>query len=226
LEKELCRLANCSEFEESLRSLGLISESIQQFDIRRDDAWTRGGAETYIYRFWITQPEDTEKGYILKACVPFSAYTGIDNILNEWVNRRRLLSDNRVSTPELFVYGSGEILEELIPYQLEELFTDSKTSNLQRKNLLIELARFGGILAKLGFVPVSPFQDLRSRGNDVVAIDFGQDLGPSGEVNVGRSNIWKALQQITDRWRVNLQSTEIALIKNIFEDSCGISPIY
>lgn len=174
LEGELCKLAGVNDFHEALEVLQLIQDQSSHIDIRRSDSWDRGGAETYTYKFWVKENGQINKGYILKACVAYSPL-GLDSILNEWIARRRLVTDAGVLTPRLMTYGFGVILEEFIEFEL-------RTRLLQCEELvsplLRQVASHIGTLLKLGFSPTNVLDDLRSRGNDVVMIDFGEDLGP------------------------------------------------
>jgi hypothetical protein len=175
LERELCKLGKSTVFSEALHKLGLLNQPDNKFDFRKDDAWVQGGAETYTYRFWIKEDGGVDSGYIIKACVAFSPGTSIDNILQEWIRRRKLLADEGVSTPFLVTYGNGVIIEELIPHTLREILIKAP---IEQNKILKELSSLAGVFSNLGFAPINAFADLFSRGDDVVVVDFGQDLGP------------------------------------------------
>lgn len=203
LEKELCRISNSKTHEEALLKLGLINEKNDKYTIQRDSDWTRGGAETYIYRFWVSHDNGSEEGYIIKACVAFEPNSNLDKILSEWVKRRKLLASKGVKTPRLLSYGEGVILEELIPHRLKDLLVSQPESN---QKLLNDLAYLAAILSALGFEPIDAFHDLRSRGNDIVVIDFGQDLGPPGISNAESFELYTKLLEKLNEWGLILSA--------------------
>src|SRR5205085_7285970 len=110
LKNELCQLAQAESFNQALYNLKIIENVNSSFSLREDSSWERGGADTYIYRFWVKENGKPEDGYIIKACTAFSLVNSLGDILDEWVCRRKLLSDFGVSTPRLFAYGNGVIV--------------------------------------------------------------------------------------------------------------------
>jgi hypothetical protein len=176
LEEEICRVAGSINFMDSLIKLNLIEQGAESFSIVRDKHWVPGGSETYIYRFWIKYDDGGEYGYILKACIALSPGRNGDEIVREWVRRRMMIQSTGVQTPRLVAHKRGILLEELVPYKLEEVL-----HQLSRvpESILHSLARWAGVLSALGFAAIDPFSDLRSHGNDIVVVDFGEDLGPA-----------------------------------------------
>jgi hypothetical protein len=80
----------------------------------------------------------------------------------------------------------------------------------------MKLAELAGILVRLGFSPINPFTDLRSRGSDVVMIDFGEDLGPEGRGSSGRSEIFTMLLKTLDQWGIEVDSNTCCNMQHVF----------
>jgi len=207
LAAELQKLARRDSLVESLRHLGVIAETSPCPVISEDSEWVRGGTETYIYRFWLHEnaAEPLNQGFIIKACVAFSFGSELEEILLSWVERRKLLAAFGISTPKLYAFGEGVILEELIPYPLEEL---ARSSRRIEQSLLIQLAQLAAAYSHYGFKPIRGFSDLRSRGQDVVVVDFGEDIGPPSMKNSSSQEILAQLFEQLSTWGVEL-STEI-----------------
>lgn len=205
LESEICKLAHVENFESALCNLGILSTRDESFIIRRDDEWIRGGAETYIYRFWIKREEQAEIGYILKACVAFTPGYSLEKTLQDWLARRKLVAEAGISTPTLITVGNGTIVEELVPYTLLTVLKD-QSSPAKRKKILRDLAIWVGTLSRLRFAHVDPFSDLHSHGDDVVVIDYGQDLGPPDVVEQPRLSYYEDLIKQLDIWKIEVNN--------------------
>lgn len=174
LERELCKLTRTQTEREALFQLKLISSISMEYQIRTDVDWERGGEETYIYRFWVRR-EGQESGYIIKACVTLDLERGVEGTIQEWIQRRNLLVSNDINVPHLVYAGQGLIIEELIPWPLLDRMQNHPTTIPQILPLLVDYA---ATLSRLGFAAVDGFTDLRTRGSDLVVVDFGEDLGP------------------------------------------------
>jgi hypothetical protein len=59
-------------------------------------------------------------------------------------------------------------------------------------------------IARLGFLPVSGFADIRSRGDDAVYVDFGSDLGPPNRFASSSDMILKQFREQFETWRYPL----------------------
>ncbi len=176
LESELCRLAQESDIRVALCSLGLLSGPGAKFRlVEQSEKWDRGGAETYLYRFRIEEDDKDFVEVLIKACVAFAPGGTLNEILKSWVERRQILEKHGVSVPKLYYWGQGVVLEEFIPYTLRDVLSRGAEPS---QTILNDLTKFAAALSSLGFAPIGPFSDLRSRGDDVVVVDFGQDLGP------------------------------------------------
>lgn len=174
IEREICEIANVSHVSEALLALNVIDSLPVQIRLQTVDDWYRAGAETYLYTFQVITP-GREVHLALKACIAYAPGSSLTAILTTWLSRRRVLGEAGVSTPRLFGVGKGVILEEFISHSLGQLLPFQAHADSQ---LISGLLAYAHVLDSAGFRPIAPFKDLRSRGNDVVAIDFGEDLGP------------------------------------------------
>jgi len=177
LETELAKITATRNWSEALVTVGLAGASDQLALVRRQEVWERGGAETFVYRFFTVDQANLETAHILKACVP-GVGVPIEKVLADWLSRRSLLASVGVSTPKLYAASHGLIWEECLPTPLEVTLRDA--SEAHARILLSKLAVTLNSMYQQGFDPVDPTYDLWSRGEDVVLIDFGQDLGPAG----------------------------------------------
>lgn len=192
LEKELINLSGTSTLPEAMVALNLIASDEEMFRLSIAGDWSRSGSETYLFRFNVESPAENIRQYVLKACVAFSPAHRLEEILDEWISRRRLLSRMGISVPTLHGSGNGIVLEEAIPFTLSEKLANT-TDSESRQILLHGLAEYAGVLEGLGFEPISPFSDLLSRGNDVVVVDFGSDLGTPRRVDRGAGRLFQDL---------------------------------
>lgn len=195
IENELCRLSGISDWREALVALQIVDPDESIGPIETVDAWYPAGAETYLYTFRI-HTEANVRHLALKACVRFSPGGSIDGIIDEWIARRRALSGAGVSTPRLYSYGMGVILEEYIEHDLATLVKDGA---IELQKVLDQLIFLAGVLRSLRFTAVAPFKDLRSRGSDIVAVDFGEDLGPADTLTGGDTYMIRHLRDYLHR---------------------------
>ncbi|HXD31602.1 MAG TPA: hypothetical protein VN643_10820 [Pyrinomonadaceae bacterium] len=171
IENEICTLTGANDVNESLFEMGLLRRIDEPFSLVTISEWWRSGAETYSYIFDVKG--DTTRRVILKACVALVFGRSIDTVLDEWLKRRSMLESLDVATPTLFGHGNGTILEEYIFLGLDDAFRRSS----EPEALASALGHVAAVFVYLGFRPNQPFHDMRSRGSDVVVIDFGEDLG-------------------------------------------------
>ena len=215
LTTELCSITKTSSLENALFNLGLIAHENEEVSVRIDDQWMRGGSETYIFRFWIMDNHGLEKGYIMKAFVGFDLAAGVEGILHNWVTRRNILAKNGIIVPQLVTYGRGILIEELIPFHIKEMLEPSSDFKVARQ-LMIEMARAAGVLSRLGFLSLDAYSDLRSHGNDVVFIDFGQDLGSPRNDATGNDMMYKQFVEKMKIWDVKQFSAVEAQLFSTF----------
>jgi hypothetical protein len=174
LEKEFCGLTKTKSAHEALWRLGIINEPVSEAVFEEVQAWTRDGAETFTYRFRVLSPGPV-KDVLLKAIVAFSTARSLTELSHEWVRRRQLLEQGGIRTPTLYRAQGALLVEEFIPYKLSEYL---RQEPIAPKGLIDQVIQFAATLESCGFCPVAPFQGLRTDGEDVFAVDFGQDLGP------------------------------------------------
>lgn len=221
LETELCKLAGRSPVKEALHDWGLLNDQEAEFRLEegRED-WIRGGAETYIYRFAVLQEGAQRLDCILKACVAYSPGSDLESILEQWIERRQLLRESGVETPQLYAHGHGVIVEESIPFSLgERLHGGGKSA---QESLAQQLSYLTGLLARHGFMPIQPFSDLRSRGTDVVVVDFGQDLGPPNVSKAPNKRLFDQLLNQLAVWDLNVSDNLRDELYVVFLRSSGI----
>lgn len=220
LEGELQKVAQVDGIAAALHELGLTNRIESTFLLLGGDGeWVRGGAETYIFRFQVDEVGERPKDVIIKACIAYSPAANLGDILQQWIQRRRLLQANGVQTPHLYGYGEGVIIEEYIEHSLSEII---KMASPNRNELVRELAIYAAALSKLGFAPIEPFQDLRSRGSDVVAIDFGEDLGPAHINSQPQSEIFSMLSAYLQKLGIDLNDREIDELRTVFAAHGGV----
>ena len=205
IEKELAKLSGQEDIRSSLYSLGILhSPSIHHtLETRRE--WYRAGAETYLYSFAV-KTSDWTREYVIKACVAFETSGNLDKIIERWISKRNLIRSAGVNTPQLLSWGHGVVLEEYVPFELKEIIRSGAPDDA----VLYGVAEYAGVLAALGFESVSPFHDLRSHGDDVVAIDFGQDLGEPNQTHLDGNKhlelLWKYLGETSPEKRLSVSS--------------------
>jgi len=130
--------------------------------------WTASG-ETYHRELTVNTGISSER-LIEKSCVQFCPV----EVMKEWMQRRRILQRAGIDTPKLRAHHRADIIEEYIPYTLQEAYRQADDEGrLHLEQLFID--SYTRIL-RLGFYPIS-LHDVRSRGNDIVLVDFGSDLG-------------------------------------------------
>lgn len=212
LEGELAKLAGTGELASALTILGIIDPN-QEFVIDTVQDWYRSGAETYSLRFsvsnWSRRCE-----FIMKACVAYGGRTSLKDIFANWLSRRSLVDSLGVSAPRLYVAGNAILVEEYIPLGL----VDALASGEHREAILRSIGRTAGLLVSAGFVPLSA-HDWRSRGDDVVLIDFGQDLGPPDVGNGSEAGLLSEVLDHVDRAGIDLSPAELMLVSATYESS-------
>jgi hypothetical protein len=185
IEKELCGLSDAPTAGEALCRLGIIPQHSPAPVLQQVHGWTRGGGETFIYRFQVVGQQGVVRDIMLKAVVAFSTVRTLGQLGGEWVERRRLLEQEGVLTPHLYFAGKALIVEDHIPHQLAAYL---RRGHADTKRLCDQVICYAAALDKHGFCPISAFHALRTDGTNVYAVDFGQDLGPAG-LKRGRSSL-------------------------------------
>jgi hypothetical protein len=176
LEQELCALAGESDVVSAVRRLALLEPDAVFVKCESAGRWIPGGSETYLFYFSVHCAGGRFRRFLLKSIVGYAPGLSLTETTEAWVGRRGVLSENGVAVPRLHAFARATLLEEFVPFALAERLRGGGESRL----LQIGLVRYALVLWRLGFRPVAAFGDLRSRGCDVVPVDFGEDLGPAG----------------------------------------------
>lgn len=220
LQNELCQVAQTESLNQALYQLKMIESPDSKFSLLEDGPWEREGADTYIYKFQVKEGEKPEDAYVVKACTAFSLVNNLNEIFEEWLRRRQLLSDFGVSTPKLIARGNGVIIEESVPYQLRDLLKNEvRATPYSVDERLIDLTLYSAALYSLGFLSIAPFNDLRSRGKDAVVIDFGQDLGPArGEPVSTKHEVFNLMMKKLSEWGVQINDDVKGAMYELYEE--------
>jgi hypothetical protein len=217
LNSELQKLTGTASVAAALAKIGIIAGTNTSFVIEPERDWYRSGAETYSYVFSV-RSADVKTNLILKACVAFSPVITLDEILASWIQKRDLLRNWGVETPMLYAWGFGVVLEEHIPYELCEIL--KRADEDLQESILIRLVEAAGCIAASEFAPINTFSDMRSRGSDVVMIDFGEDLGAAGicSTNKSKMEIFDQLLKTLALWGVPISDTMRSKLLLLFRD--------
>lgn len=196
IEQELLTMSQQPTLNDALLYLGLLPPGEIMSSIEGGE-WVRGGGETFHIVFQIYTQNERVYKYIIKACVTFGGGTGVLSKVSEWISKRELLKISGISTPNLYATNNGLILEEFIPYSIKEVEFSPK--------ILSDLAKLTGTLTNLGFSPMEGFfSDLRSRKDDVVIIDFGEDLGHPNQDHYPKDQLFLHLLGQLKKWKIEL----------------------
>ena len=189
LEGELRKAAGADNVESALRALNLLPTNQQLAGITLVADWTRGGAESYIFRFDVRMVSGLTVPAIIKAHTPPIGPQSIEKSLSEMLRRRHLLADAGLRVPSLYYSGNGIIIEQYIPLAFGEYFSQMSPGSTHCLSLATELIVIALVLDECGFAPIDVIGDLRADDNDYVyMIDFGEDLGPPNiQPNHGRN---------------------------------------
>ena len=172
MSKELLQLSGTKRTRGGYREYGNLFCALQK--IHKSpivEPWHRSGSETYLTTFTLSGDGPNFIQLVLKACTPTSIAIPIDKLLNRWVGRRRDLAVDVGASfvPRLFGFGNGVLLEEYISLSLHEVVSDRAVLRKALETFVM--------VRRLGYDVNLLFGDMRSRGQDVVLVDFGEDLG-------------------------------------------------
>ena len=157
---------------------GIIDDEHAPYNFELVKDWYRGGSESYILDFKVNSGIDT-KHLLGKACIKMCAV----EVVSEWHDRRSRIQRAGIEVPKLYSTNRADYIEEFIESDLRtaHIVAGSET----RRKLEDGFINTYKNLNAIGFSIVS-LHDVRSRGDDVVLIDFGSDLG--GFTESQRSN--------------------------------------
>ena len=201
LKKELCGLSKARSLNEALCTLGLIQDPDEPFTLEQLHEWRRGSAETYTYRFKVIGA-GTERDVLLKAITAFSTSKSLNQIVEEWAARQRLLTDAGIRTPVLYFAGHALLMEQYVGEKLSDWLQHHPIADCR---LTDQVFRIAATIDRHGFSPVRAFTSLRTDGTSVYMVDFGADLGPPGV----RRRCSNRLFAEAKRWLVNVSNQDI-----------------
>jgi hypothetical protein len=218
LSSDICELAGVSSIGEALSRLNIIRESDDFVALVEHGEWYRGGAETYLFPFSVRTTYG-RVDLVMKACIATGGlgFT-VQQIMSEWLSRRSLLEEKGIGTPTLYGVSRACLIEEWVPFDFLTLLK-SVEGRRQQLQLLGCLADYAAVIEDCGFSGRGPFDDLMSRGQDLVAVDFGEDLGPMGtEAKRFGSRCDEVIQHLSSHG-VRLQQPQLNYLWEAFEVS-------
>lgn len=168
-------MAETDTLSEAFLALELGTAANAPFEITDETPWRRGGAETYALDFRVVGRNGFARHLLLKACVVPPVGRSLSQVVFEWTERRVLLQEHGVIVPTLYSAREATILEEFVPFTLEAVL--SRTRAIPDW-AIAQGAHLAATLDLLRFNTIALLQDARSHGDDIVLVDFGQDLGP------------------------------------------------
>lgn len=205
LEKELCGLVKERSINGALWKLGLTDDPEEAAALEETHGWRQGGAETYIYRFKVTGPHK-EHDVLLKAVTAFSLSRSLNQIVKEWGRRRQLLAEAGVRTPTLYFAGRALLVEQYVGEKLSHWLQRNANNTA---HLTDQVFRLAAVMDRHGFSPLCAFKGLRTDGENVYMVDFGQDLGPPGV----RRQRGKRLLHEAKQWLASVGNQEIDAVR-------------
>lgn len=175
--------------ESTKEILGITSDD----QIESLTEWTQKGGETFSCDF-VLRDGERRRHLIAKACIKYCPVETVD----EWIGRRDMLEQAGVTVPVLFKRDGAVVIEEFVPYSLHEAF--SLASSAEKDEIEASFIATYESMSRAGFWPIS-LHDVRSRGQDVVVIDMGEDIGGPHAVTLDDIEVVdlavKAFQRIT-----------------------------
>lgn len=211
LEGEIARIADREHLVDALEALGLLDSDEALVDVATSRDWHRSGEETYSLVFAVNT-DRANRAYLMKACVAYDHFRSLKEIFASWLDVREYVRSLGIGTPQLHAVGGALVIEEVVPYALAEAFGVG-----DRRALLRGVGTTAACLVNAGFAP-SSVDDWRSRGDDVVLVDFGQDLGSPGMFKAGtEAGLLADVLASLDRTGVRLAPGELQLLGEAYE---------
>lgn len=216
VEGELLSLTNTDNLDEALASAAILpSNPGEKVQLHVDQDWWRSGAETYALVFTAARGELRRKA-IMKSCVTWGPQS-VTATFAQWLRRRLLLLNVGVEVPKLYCHDGATLVEEFIEYEFFPLASSAES----RSSLLYAAGRAAGLISREGFLPLS-LLDWRSRGSDVVVVDFGEDLGgPGPRTPESALATLSELVHNFDRGGANLHGEELKIVERGFASALG-----
>ncbi|MGW8816393.1 hypothetical protein [Gordonia terrae] len=197
--------------EDAVKVLGLAASS--EFRVIEVADWYRAGSESFVYVFDLVSNDGVQR-LLLKSFISGSGDTagGFADVLA----RRKQISMAGLSTPTLYCAHRATVLEEFIPYSLREVLSRQDPGGI--RPILHRIFETARVVDSLGYAPQGFLADVRSRGSDVVLVDFGSDFG-SASVMSAESCIQQSVEYIAQFASVDRRTIE-AIVKK-FELEAG-----
>lgn len=85
-------------------------------------------------------------------------------------------------TPTLYFAGRALLVEQYVRDKLADWLERHPNNSVQ---LIDQVFRLAAVMDRNGFSPIGAFNRLRTDGEGVYMVDFGQDLGPPGSKRRG-----------------------------------------
>lgn len=172
LEGELLKVSEKSNLKDALVSLKIIHRSEENISVKVMKDWHKSGSETYSLLFSVSS-NDMFSELWMKACTPASFGVQIEQVMTKWVRRMGDIEKwNSVFVPKMYLANDGIIIQEHIPHSLLDVVNVKTVKKIGDQ--CYSLIR---CLSANNFLPTGIWHDLRSRLDDVVLVDFGEDLG-------------------------------------------------
>lgn len=218
--EEMCKIAGADSIVPALKTMKLMTDKDTLDDVTCvNPKWERGGGESYILPCRITTTDHKgvpqEKVLMLKACIKMATPDDPERPSRQLLERRQDLGSLGIKTPTLYGYRNAGFLEDFI----EQDIRDGLADDGNREAILEGAARTYGTLARGGYAPLHRFlTDLRWDGENLVCIDFGDDLGAKGdEADLAEKN-WKTLVAEAHNL-LGIEESEIEKYKNFYDET-------
>lgn len=212
LEGELKELAGQDDLDSWLHSIRLLERGDTLSTLATVRDWYPSGAETYSLRFAVLTSRGQRHECFMKACVPFPSGIPLKDVFAQWLSRRAVVEELGIDTPRLYAAGTALLVEEYIPHTLSEALARAA----DRTRLLRSVGWTAACLVKAGFAPISA-HDWRSRGEDVVLVDFGQDLGPAGLALGSESGLLSEVLDNLANAGLELSAVDLQIVGSVYE---------
>jgi hypothetical protein len=214
LEKELRGLVKAQSINEALWKLGLTEDPNDPVTLEEVHGWRRGGAETYIYRFKVSDTR-TEHDVLLKAVTAFSTTQSLSQIAQEWRHRRQLLATAGIRTPTLYFSGRALLVEQYVGEKLSHWLQHHTITDAR---LTDQVFRVAAVLDRHGFSPVGAFNGLRTDGECVYMVNFGGSLGPPKVRQCEKHLLREAKQWLLNVGRQRIDSERAEAVYKFYSD--------
>lgn len=176
-----------------LANVGILDSPETSYTIDVISDWHMPGSESYVLDFAVNSQHDSRR-LIAKACIKSCA----TETVREWHDRRARIKSAGLEVPRLYSTSRAVYIEEFIEM---DLHTALSHGNEEEQDLLAE--RFIDTyrtMGRIGFNVIS-LHDTRSRGDDIVLIDFGSDIGGYSDNPKDDATINEKAQRELDRIR-------------------------